>query len=78
MGTWMVLRYQSTRRKCGKVTIFQYLDSIIAENGDMDVEMTHIIQSGWKNWKSVSGVMCDRRISLSVKGKYTIRLKDQV
>ena len=41
----------------------------LAENGDLDAEMTHIIQSGWKNWKRVSGILCDRRISLRVKGK---------
>ena len=38
------------------------------------VQMTHRIQSGWINWKSVSGVVCDRRISLRVKGTYTRRL----
>ena len=33
----------------------------------------HRIQSGWKNWKGVSGILCDRRISLIVKGKvYTM------
>ena len=31
--------------------------------------MTHIIQSGWKKWKMVSVIRCDRRISLRVKGK---------
>ena len=27
------------------------------------------MDSGWKNWKSVSGILYDRRISLGVKGK---------
>ena len=27
----------------------------MAENGDLDAEMTHRIQSGWKNWKRVFG-----------------------
>ena len=37
----------------------------MVENGDLDAEITHRIQSGWKNWKRVSGILCDRRISLS-------------
>ena len=41
----------------------------MAKNGDLDAEMTHRIQSGWKNWKSVSGILCDRIISLRVEGK---------
>ena len=40
----------------------------MADNGDLDAEMTHI-QSGWKTWKRVSGIMCDRTISLRVNGK---------
>ena len=31
--------------------------------------MTHRIQSGGKNWKRVSGILCDRRIRLRVNGK---------
>ena len=34
----------------------------------MDV-LAHRIQSGWKNWKRISGIPCDRRISLRVKRK---------
>ena len=41
----------------------------LAENGDLDAEMTHRIQSGWKNWKRISGILCDRRINVRVKEK---------
>ncbi len=41
----------------------------MAENVDFVAAMKNIIQSGWKNWKRVSDVLCDRRISLRVKGK---------
>ena len=57
-----------------RVNTFKYLGATLAENGDLDAEMTHIIQPGWKNWKSISGILCDRRISLRVKGKYTRQL----
>ena len=46
-----------------RVNTFKYLGATLAENGDLDAEMTHRIQSGWQNWKRVSGILCDRRIS---------------
>ena len=51
-----------------RVTTFKYLGSTFAENGDLDAKMTNTIQSGQDNWKRESGVLCDRRISLRVKG----------
>ena len=29
----------------------------------------HIVQSGWKNWKRVSGVLSDRKMNVKIKGK---------
>ena len=52
-----------------RVNTFKYLGATSAENGNLDAEMTHRIQSGWKNWKRISGILCDRRTSLRVKGK---------
>ena len=43
-----------------RLNTFQYLGATMANNGDLDAEMTHI-QPGWRNWKRVSGILCDRR-----------------
>ena len=56
-----------------RVNTFKYR-ATLAENGDLDAEMTHRIQSGLKNWKRVLGILCDRIISLRVKGKHTRQL----
>ena len=42
-----------------RVNIFKYRGATLAENGDLDEEMAHRIQPGWKNWKRVSGILCD-------------------
>ena len=51
-----------------RLNTFEYLGATLADNGDLGADMTHI-QSGWKNWKRVSEILCDRGIRLSVKGK---------
>ena len=48
---------------------FTYLGSTLAEDGELDAEVTHRVQSGWKNWKRVSGVLCDRKMNVKIKGK---------
>ena len=51
------------------VKTFTHLGSALAEDGELDAEVTHRVQSGWKNWKRVSGVLCDRRMNVKIKGK---------
>ena len=53
--------------------LFKYLGATMTENGELDAEMTHTIQSELEK----TGRECSRRISLRVKGKvvpYTRRL----
>ena len=38
---------------------FTYIGSTLAENGHLDAEMTHRMQSGWGERKKVSGILCD-------------------
>ena len=35
----------------------------------LDAEANHRVQSGWRNWKKVSGVVCDRKMKVKMKGK---------
>ena len=51
-----------------RVKTFTYLGSTLAEDGELDAEVTHRVQSGWKNWKRVSGVLCNRRMNVKING----------
>ena len=48
---------------------FKYLGSTITSDGSEEREVTRRIQVGWKNWREVSGVLCDRRMPVKLKGK---------
>ncbi len=41
-----------------QVLLFKYLGSTLTENGDLDAEMAHTMQSEWKYWKRVYWVFC--------------------
>ena len=40
---------------------FKYLGSTTTVDGSKEREVTRRIQARWKNWREVSGVLCDRR-----------------
>nr|XP_043633667.1 uncharacterized protein LOC122604869 [Erigeron canadensis] len=49
---------------------FRYLGSVIHKSGGIDEDVTHRIQVGWMKWRAATGVMCDKRIPLKLKGKF--------
>ena len=60
---------QLQRETLKRVKTFTYLGSTLAEDGELDAEVSHRVQSGWKNGKRVSGVLCDMRMNGKIKGK---------
>src|SRR5215470_4611566 len=53
-----------------QVLKFRYLGSILQRDGEIDGDVTHRIQAGWTKWRNASGVLCDRKIPLKLKGKF--------
>ena len=55
--------------KVPRVTEFRYLGSTVQADGGSEIEVAKRIAAGWNSWRKVSGVLCDRKAPLSVKGK---------
>ncbi|KAJ8884781.1 hypothetical protein PR048_010977 [Dryococelus australis] len=49
---------------------FKYLGSTVSSDGNLDLEITCIVQAGWSNWGRLSCVLCDRNLSIGVKGEF--------
>nr|XP_018632584.1 uncharacterized protein LOC104114455 [Nicotiana tomentosiformis] len=49
---------------------FKYLGSIIQSNWEIDEDVTHRIGTGWLKWRLASGVLYDRNVPPTLKGKF--------
>jgi hypothetical protein len=54
----------------GQVVPFRYLGSMLQKDGDIDEDLSHRIKDGWLKWHQTSGVLCDPRVPLKLKGKF--------
>ena len=52
-----------------RVHHFKYIGSSVEETGGMTIEITQRVSAAWRNWKRCSGVLCDRRMPVKLKGK---------
>ena len=52
-----------------RVKNFKYLGSTVSSGGKCEEEVRRRIQAGWMNWRKVSGIVCDRKLSAKIKGK---------
>jgi hypothetical protein len=53
-----------------KKDIFHYLGSMLQKDEDIDKDVSHRIKVRWLKWHQASGVLCDLRVSLKLKGKF--------
>jgi len=52
-----------------QVTRFNYIGSIVQNDGEIEADVNHRIQAGWLKWRRASGVLCDKKVPLKLKGK---------
>ncbi|VDO64985.1 unnamed protein product [Heligmosomoides polygyrus] len=52
-----------------RTSVFKYLGSAVKSDGNLMVEMNSRVNAAWSKWRSLTGVLCDRKIPEHVKSK---------
>ncbi|GJT07060.1 hypothetical protein Tco_0841522 [Tanacetum coccineum] len=49
---------------------FRYLGSVMHKSERIEDDVTHRIQVGWLKWRAATGILCDKKVPLKLKGKF--------
>lgn len=52
-----------------KVAKFNFLGSIVQDNGEIDDDIGNRIRVSWKKMEVISQVLCNKKIPIKLKGK---------
>lgn len=52
-----------------QVETFKYLGSMLNAKGGCEVDVRNRIKAAWQKWRDLTGVLCDRKISVQLRGK---------
>lgn len=52
-----------------RVECFKYLGSKINPQNDLEPEVSSRVKAGWANWRKTTGILCDKKVPLEIKGK---------
>jgi hypothetical protein len=50
--------------------IFQYLESMLQSDGEIDEDVSHRIRAGWVKWRQAYDILCDKMVPNKLKGKF--------
>ena len=67
-----------TAQQACSTEMVKYLGSSVEETGGMATGTTQRVSAAWRNWKRCSGVLCDRRMPVKLKGNFTKLWSDQL
>ena len=68
---WIIGRGSVSEQCVGyrSLTSSTCMGTSIEEEGGMETEIAKRVGAGWMNWKKCSGVLCDKRMPVKLKGK---------
>ncbi|VDP17307.1 unnamed protein product [Heligmosomoides polygyrus] len=52
-----------------RTSVFKYLGSAVASDGNLRTEVNSRVSAVWSKWRSLTGVLCDRKIPEHLKSK---------